>query len=200
MKTPTLCNKDTGNPSSTEWDDDKENHREKERHPRDGDAADAQQQTDDGNEGCQDDQVVGSDLHKGVGGIPFGKVTPYEYHRRTGGRSKQYGPCKVLSCCLLRQNGFVQHEKEEQGDEIHRERLDEPVGHPGDNEALGVLSNLLDTVKVNLEHHRVDHEPDENGYRDGDIGIFKLCQEVGNLGHIDSYCYSQAHAQQYPEC
>ncbi len=180
-----LGDEHAGEPTGSKGNDHEQDDREEQRHPGNAYAADAEQQSYDGNECNKDDQVIGGYLDQGVRRIALCEVAPYKYHCSAGCGSEQHRPRKVLTCQIPWNECLIDHVEEEHGDCVHCKGLDEPVGHPGYHQAPGILSHLLDAVKVDLEHHRIDHEPDEDGYRYGDVCILKAREELGYLGQID---------------
>ena len=91
------------------------------------------------------------------------------------------------------------NEEESVGECVHRERLDEPVGNPGHKEPFGRLADGLDALEVDLHHHRVDHEPDQDGNRDGDA-VDLQCREKGRYGGQEmADGDANDHAEQHPD-
>jgi hypothetical protein len=54
----------------------------------------------------------------------------------------------------------------------HRERLDRPVDEQRDADAAPVLAHLVQRAEVDLQQHRDDHHPDQQGDRQVDLGDF----------------------------
>ena len=59
--------------------------------------------------------------------------------------------------------------EEDPAQERHRERLDEPVHEERDEKAAGLPADSEEAREVDLQHHRIDHQPDEHGDRDVDL-------------------------------
>lgn len=69
--------------------------------------------------------------------------------------------------------------EEQPSEKRHRERLDDPVDEEGDEQASRPLPDTQETAEVDLQHHRVDHQPDEQC--DGDVDPAPLAElEVSN--------------------
>ena len=102
-------------------------------------------------------------MDDGIGRIPFDQCTPDENHGRTGSRTEQYGASQVLPAQVRRDPRTKEDEKEEPGNSIHGKRLDEPVGNPSDEQAFRLASYGFDALKVDFHHHRINHEPNQNG-------------------------------------
>ena len=66
-----------------------------------------------------------------------------------------------------------QHPEEEPAQCRHGERLDEPVDDQREGQAPGFPADVLDGGKVDLDHHRVDHHPDEHGHHQVDVCVFE---------------------------
>ena len=69
--------------------------------------------------------------------------------------------------------------KKSQPKKRHRERLDQPVDEEGHEEAARPAADAPDRPEVDLEHHRVDHQPDEDGDRDVDVRAFAELEARG---------------------
>ncbi len=196
---PALDHPRAGDDAAGQRDHHEQHHGQDQRIPGDLHPAHAQQEGHDGGEGQQDDQVVGSNLHHGIGGVALCQVTPYEHHRRAGRSTQQDGPGQVAFRQVSRDQGFEHHIEEKPRDAKHGEGLDEPVGHPGHVQSLGVLPDIPDALEVHLEHHGVDHQPDQDGDGDGHIGILKSPQEGRNARQVLPDQHTRGHAQQHPQ-
>ena len=62
--------------------------------------------------------------------------------------------------------------------EVHGERFDEPVRGPCDSQPFGLFHRSGNAGKVDLHHHRIDHDPDEDGHRNGNIGILPFGDRI----------------------
>ena len=195
-----LCDNDPGEPSRPKRNHHEQDYREEQSHPRNGYAAYSQQQSDDRYEGGKDYQVVGRDLHQRVGRVSLRQVAPYEHHGRTGSSTQKYSTRQILSRQVPWKYRSVDHIEEEYSDTVHREGFDQPVGDPGDHKPSRILPDFPDTVEIDLKHHGIDHQPNEDRYRNRDVGIFELGKKVGN--HRKKYAdqHTDTHAQQDPKC
>ena len=119
------------------------------------------------------DQVVHRDLHQRVGGVAVGEVRPDEDHRRAGRGGQDDDAGHVLARQLRADQRQEEVLEEEPAEEGHRERLHQPVHDEGDDEARGPPADAADRREVDLEHHRVDHQPDEDGDRDVDLAALR---------------------------
>ena len=59
--------------------------------------------------------------------------------------------------------------EEQPAEQRHRERLHQPVHEERDEEARWAAADAPDRREVDLQHHRVDHQPDQHGDRDVDL-------------------------------
>lgn len=92
--------------------------------------------------------------------------------------------------------------EEEPGQERHTERLDQPVHHQCDQEPLGSSGNPTDGREVHLQHHGIDHQPEENADGDIDLGTFtefELAQQRGEAGGQFAQGDSHDHAKADPD-
>jgi hypothetical protein len=125
-------------------------------------------------------------------------VAPYEHHGRTGCGTQQHRTGKVLVGQISGDERLEQHEKEEPGDAKHGKRLDQPVGHPGDQDAFRLAAHIFHAVEIYLQHHGEDHQPDQDGYRDGYIGILELMQCGRHGWDIETYQYARHNTDSHP--
>jgi hypothetical protein len=92
--------------------------------------------------------------------------------------------------------------EEQPGKQRHAERLDEPVHEARDEEPCGAPADANDRCEIDLQHHRVNHQPDEDGDRDVDLAsAAKLDppQIVGQAGKQLSQADANDHAQTDPQ-
>ena len=82
---------------------------------------------------------------------------------------------------------------------VHGEGFDEPVCHPGHQKTLPVSSGLFDTLEIHLNHHGVNHDPDEHRNGKGNAVYLKAPQETGQGGKEMAQGHAQRHAQQHPQ-
>ena len=155
-----------------QWNHNIKRHGQQQGLPRHFDVRNTQQKGHDGREGEHHDDVVQGDLDQCVVGIAFGKVRPYENHGRAGRRAQQNQPRNVL-VSIGRVDQIDEQPLEEQHTKCgHGERLDQPVDHNGDDQALGPSVDAPQAGEIDRHHHGIDHGPDQD--RDGQIdrGIF----------------------------
>ena len=91
---------------------------------------------------------------------------------------------------------------EQPGQERHAEGLDQPVDEQRHHQPLGLSGDAAKRAEIHLQHHRVDHQPDQHGDRDVDLGPWPnsilLSAEVrpgARLAQIDA----GDHAEEDPE-
>jgi hypothetical protein len=89
-------------------------------------------------------------------------------------RAEQDGSGEVFRRKARRYERLEDYFEEEPGEGVHRERLYQPVHDERDDESLGLLARVLDAGEIHLEHHGIDHEPDEYRYGNGDLRILEL--------------------------
>jgi hypothetical protein len=63
--------------------------------------------------------------------------------------------------------------EEQHAEQCHRERLDQPIDDERQREALRAAADVADREPVDLDHHRIDHHPDERGDDEIDVRNFK---------------------------
>ena len=195
---PTLDEPKAGDRPEPEGNDDEEDDGEEQGIPGHVHIADAEQEGDDGREGEEDDQVVDRHLDHRITRVAVGQVGPDKDHRGAGSGSEEDSSGEVFGGKLAGDQGLKDHFQEEGGNEVHGEGLDEPIHHQSDDEALGLLARILDAGEVDLEHHGIDHEPDEQGYGDRNLGVFELTEERGHAGQEVAYGHAEGDAQGDP--
>jgi len=109
--------------------------------------------------------------------LSFGQAGPYEDHGRAGCRGKDDKACNVRIDLVGRQVRAEKPADEQPCKKRHRERLDGPVDEQRDADAPPVPTDLPKRGEVDFQKHGNNHQPDENG--DGNI-------DLGNLGGADS--------------
>ena len=62
----------------------------------------------------------------------------------------------------------------------HGKRLDQPVDDQRDAQALRFPADILERGKVDVDHHRVDHDPDEHGHHQVDLCVFEARDPLRN--------------------
>ena len=66
--------------------------------------------------------------------------------------------------------------KKIQAKKRHRKWFDEPIDKNGKNQSFWCFADSLDATEVNLQYHRIDHHPDQNGNGNIDIVDFQSAQ------------------------
>ena len=136
------------------------------RHDHVGDAA---QKHHDGCEGDEHDEVIHRHLYERINRITIGEVAPHENHCRAGrgGEDDEPGGIILGRLRLDPRTENMLHEQPRQ--EGHAERLDQPVDEQRHCQPLGFARDAAERGEVHLEHHRINHQPDEHG--DGDVHL-----------------------------
>jgi len=119
--------------------------------------------------GDQHDEVIHRHLHERVNRVAVGEIAPDEDHRRAGCGGEDD---KAGGVCFRQFRGNppgknVLHEQPAQ--KRHAERLDEPVDEQGDEQSPGLFGDAAEGGKIHLEHHGINHKPDE--HRDGRVDV-----------------------------
>ena len=169
-----------GECTGDEWHHHKQSDRKKERIPWHKHVVYTQKKFNDRNKGHQDNEVVGRDLHDRIGRVAFRQVAPDKDHRRAGRGTQKHSTGQIVFRQFLRNEVLENNVEKEPCDAKHREWFDQPVGDPRDEEAFRVFPDMLHALKVDLHHHRINHDPDQYGDRNGDLRIFQFVQELGN--------------------
>jgi hypothetical protein len=91
--------------------------------------------------------------------------------------------------------------KKKPSEKCHRERLDDPVDEKRDHQSLGSLADVQDRGEVDLEHHRVDHQPDQ--YCDRNVDMTPLAEfhgpyDVDGIGEQFARKNPRTHAECHP--
>ena len=81
----------------------------------------------------------------------------------------------------------------------HRERLDCPVDDECDHQSLGIPADAHDAAEVDLEHHGIDHEPDEDSHRDRDVVDVHTTQSSNDAREQPTEKDPTDHAQRHPQ-
>ena len=115
-------------------------------------------------------------------GISVGQIAPHEHHGRARGRGQDDGPRQVLVTELWADQSREEVLEEEPAEHRHAERLDQPVHEQDDEDALGTPAHAADRREVDPQHHRVDHEPDEDGDRQVDVPDLEPAQRAHEPG------------------
>jgi hypothetical protein len=112
------------------------------------------------------------------------------------------GSRDVLVGKLVADPPHEEHPKEHIADGGHRERLHQPVHEQRDQDARRTAPHVRDAPEVDLEHHRVDHEPDQHRDRQVDLappGELETAQGVGEAREGPAEDHTDHHAQRYPD-
>ena len=89
--------------------------------------------------------------------------------------------------------------EKEPGEQCHAEWLDEPVDETRNDEPFRSLADAENRREIDLQHHRVDHQPDEHGDRNIDLAA---APELEATQIVDqTWCeLSQANANDHAQC
>src|SRR5664280_2866662 len=185
--------------STDERNDDKQPDGQEQCRVRDLDIANAKQQSNDGDEQNEDDQVVDGDLNQRVSGVSASEVAPYEDHSGAGCCSQQHGACDVLLDLVGGEDVAIGSLEEPDGQQEHRERLDGPVDDQRDQQTFGVLADAQDAAEVDLQHHGINHEPDEDGYWQRDAVDSQFVESVYHSRQETAKDDAGDHASRYPQ-
>ena len=91
---------------------------------------------------------------------------------------------------------------EQPGQKGHAERFDQPVDEQRHRQAFGLARNAAQRGEIHLEHHRINHQPDEHG--DGNVHLralaeLKLAQRGGECRREFAEQDAGDHAQENPD-
>ena len=159
-------------------DDDVEPDRDQQGLPGHRDRRESQEQADDRREGEHHDGVVQRDLAQREVRLAVGQVAPDEDHRRAGGGGEQDETGDVAVDLRGREVGPEQPADEQPAQQRHRERLDGPVDEQRHADPAPVLPDPAERGEVDLHQHRDDHEPDQHGHRQVDLGDLRRSDRV----------------------
>ena len=152
-----------------QWNDDIQADREQQRLPGHGDFRDAEQERDDRREREHHHRIIHAHLRQRIGRIALRQLRPDKDHRgaRRGAEQDQAGNIGfgIIGRNEIREDVF----EEQDAEQGHRERLDQPVDHQRDDQALGLGEGAAQAGELDADHHRPDHRPDQD--RDGEIDI-----------------------------
>ena len=172
----------SGDDCGKEGYDDEEDYGQDECGPGDCDATYAKQESDNGDECHEDDEVVDGNLNKCVGGIASREIAPYEHHCGAGCSAEEYGSGKILVGKCMR-NEMFEYDKEEQPCYAeHGKGLNEPICDACYEDAFGSFADVHNAFEVDFEHHWVNHEPNQYGYGYRHIGVFPFSECCGYSG------------------
>ena len=142
-----------------------------------------EQQRHDRCEGKHHDGVIQCNLRQRESRVAIAQVTPDEHHGRARRRGQQDQPGDVTIELLGRQPACENVADEDPGEQRHREGLDAPVDKQGDTDPSPVLPYFLERLKIDLQEHRQDHQPDQ--YCDRNIDSGHLHSPQGIEGRRD---------------
>lgn len=176
---------------------DEEHDRQEQRAPRYDDIADAEQQTDNRNKQNENDQIVGRHLHKRIRRVAAGETAPDEHHRRARRGAEDDCASEVVAGQVIRNPRLEDHQEEQTGNQKHRKRFDQPVDDPSQKQTAWSFADVDDRREVDLEHHRVNHHPDQNTDWDVDVVHFKLIEKLRNDADVASNQNTKRHASKH---
>jgi hypothetical protein len=150
----------------------------------------------------QHDEIVDGHLHERVCGIAVRQIRPHEHH----GRAWCCGQDDDAGCVLARELPSDQRKekvlKEQPAKQRHRERLHEPVDRNRDQQSLRPPPRAHDRSEIDLEHHGVDHQPDQQRHRHVDVTAgpeFEMLQCAYGVGQKLAEDQARSHAEPDPE-
>src|ERR1700722_8467500 len=88
---------------------------------------------------------------------------------------------------------------EDPGEQRHRERLHEPVDTDRRRDAAPMLADLAQRGGVDLEQHRDNHQPDQYGDRQIDLGYRRLAESMKDARHHLAQDHSGYDAERHPQ-
>jgi hypothetical protein len=144
------------------------------------------------------DEIVHRDLHQRVVRVPVGEVAPDEDHGRARRHAEQDHARDDLRGVLRGDHAREREPEEEHAERRHRERLDEPVDDEGEREPPGLLADILEARRLHLQHHRVDHQPDEHRDDQVDAGDLEPRNELKSAGEHQAKPHADADGQRDP--
>ncbi len=124
------------------------------------------------------------------------QVAPNEDHCGAWGGAQKDRAGDVLLCQIGRDPPGEDYLDEEPCKPEHGERFDHPIDYESNDQPLGMTSGPLDASEVYLNHHGVDHEPDQDRDRYGNVGILPSAQSLGKPGQLKAY----EHSKHYASC
>jgi len=138
-------------------------------------------------------------LDQRVVGVSFDELAPHEDHGRARCHAQQDHAGDVLACQLGIHPGGEYMPKKQYAQCCHAEGLDQPVHHKREHQTLRLLPYILHRVPVDLDHHRIDHHPDEDGDDQVDLRYFKRRHCLENTGQHKSQTHPDGNAQRHPD-
>ncbi len=161
---------------------DVQHDRQQQRVPRHADGRQAEQQTDDRRERHHHDRVIQRDLAQGEMRLAIDQVRPDEHHggARRGRQQDQAGDVEVD--LVRRQQRAEQVADEQPAEQRHGERLDQPVHPHGGGDAAPVPADLGQRARIDLQQHRHDHQPHQDGNRQVHLRDRRIADRVEHAG------------------
>jgi len=123
----------------------------------------------DGREGDKHDEIVHRHLHERIDRVAIGQIRPHKDHRGAGRGGEDDEPGGVIFGHLRIDPRGENMLHEQPGQQGHAEWLDQPVDKQRHREAPGFARDAAQRGEIHLEHHRINHQPDEHG--DGDVDV-----------------------------
>ena len=167
-------------------------------------ACDASQQHHDRRKSKNHDQVINGNLCQCVRAIAIGEVAPNEDHRRarSSGENDQADDI-VFSGFRIDPSEYIAEEgcDEKPTKSRHAEGLHDPIHKERDEQSSWLSENASDPTEVDLQHHGINHEPNENGDRDVHMGIraeFPSPDAVRQIRVKATQSKADGHAGKYP--
>jgi hypothetical protein len=102
--------------------------------------------------------------------LAVGQVGPYEHHRGTRRRGQNDETGDIAVDVAWRQQRAKEPANEQPGEQGHAEGLDQPIDADGHGNAAPLLGHPVQRAEIDLEQHRHDHQPDQHGDRNIDLG------------------------------
>jgi hypothetical protein len=161
----------------------------------DGDAVQVEQRRqlgdeDPGEEAVEDDLEDGVEGYEpgGVLGVSLGELVPDDDHGDAARQADHDEPDHVL--------GVVVQEDDRQ--EEHEERADDPVLHQRETEDLVVAEDLAELLVLHLGERRIHHHDEPDG--DGDVGRpdVEPVDEAGHAGEGPTEEHADGHGKEDP--
>ncbi len=181
-----------------EWHDNEDSDGRNECGPRDGEVSDAQEQSSDRCEREDQDEVIDGNLGEGVVGVAVGELAPHKHHRGAWGDPEQ-NHARDVFVSFASGDEISEHESEEQIRQAsHCEWFDQPIDDQCENETLGAPADVVQAVGFDLEHHRVDHQPDQRGDDQVDVCHLEVSDLLEHAGNDQSESDASEDCEGYP--
>ena len=174
-------------------------HRQQQGFPRHDNIADAEQHRRNRREREDHDDVVDRYLHQCVVRITLGQLRPDKYHRRARRHAQQDHAGNVFAGALRIDQIGKQHTEEHIAQQCHGERLDQPVDHQRQPDALRLFADFLDGGEIDLNHHREDHCPDQHRHHQIDVGVFNAGNYCEHIRQQQAEADTGSNAQAHPD-